>query len=42
MNATTIAQTEAASEAAASTSRYTILDREKPALRHLAARLGTV
>ncbi|MGH8853008.1 MAG: ABC transporter permease, partial [Telluria sp.] len=35
MNATTIAQTEAQT---ASTSRYTILDREKPALRHLVKR----
>ena len=43
MNATTIAQTEAAAVVnpeveAATTSRYTILDREKPALRHLVKR----
>ena len=39
MNATTIAQTVAQTEAdAVTTSRYTILDREKPALRHLVKR----
>jgi len=39
VNATTIAQTVAQTEAdAATTSRYTILDREKPALRHLVKR----
>lgn len=43
MNATTIAQTEAATEIeAASTSRYTILDREKLALRHVVGRWETV
>ena len=39
MNATTIAQTEVQSDPQpGKTSRYTILDREKPALRHLVAR----
>ena len=41
MNATTIAQSQAEAQAAppaGGTSRYTILDREKPSLRQLATR----